>query len=68
MFLEEDESLAGEAQWIECWLVNQKVPGSIPSQGMCEGCGPGPQWEVHERQPHTDVSLLLSPSLPLSLK
>ena len=30
-------ALAGEAQWIECWPVNQRVAGSIPSQGMCLG-------------------------------
>ena len=27
-----------------------------------------PSWGAHERQPHTDGSLLYSPSLPLSLK
>ena len=36
-------ALAGAAQWIECCLENQKVAGSIPSQGTCLGCGPGPQ-------------------------
>ena len=38
--------------------LNQRVAGSIPSQGTYLGCGPGPQrgW-VCERQPHTDVSL-----------
>ena len=42
--------------------MNQRVAGSIPSQGTCLGCGPG--------QLHTDVSLSLSfsPSLPLGLK
>ena len=30
-------SLAGVAQWIECWPVNQRVSGSIPSQGTCLG-------------------------------
>ena len=55
-------ALDGVAQWIECWPVNQRVTGSIPSQGT----GPGPQWGVHERQPHIDVSPpLLLPS-PLS--
>ena len=24
-------------------LLNQRVAGSIPSQGTCLGCGPGPQ-------------------------
>ena len=42
--------------------------GSIPSQGPGGGCGPGLRYGVCERQPHIDVSLPLSPSLPLSLK
>ena len=35
-------ALAGVAQWIERWPANQEVVGSIPSQGTCLGCGPGP--------------------------
>ena len=35
--------LTGVAQWIECWPANLRVAGSIPSQGTCLGCGPGPQ-------------------------
>ena len=35
-------ALAGVPQWTECQPANQKVTGSIPSQGMCLGCGPGP--------------------------
>ena len=35
-------ALAGVAQWIERWPVNQNVPSSIPSQGTCLGCRPGP--------------------------
>ena len=35
--------------------------GSIPRQGTCLGCGPGPRWGVDERQPHVDVSLFLPP-------
>ena len=35
-------ALAGVAQWIEHGLVNQRVAGSVPSQGTCLGCGPGP--------------------------
>ena len=58
---------AGVAQWIEHRPVNQRVAGSIPSQGTCLGCGPGPQLGAREGQPHIDVSLLLfllpSPSL-----
>ena len=34
-------SLAGVAQWIECWAENQRVTSLIPSQGMCLGCRPG---------------------------
>ena len=36
-------ALAGEAQWIECQPVNQKVAGLIPSQGKLPGLQPGPQ-------------------------
>ena len=36
-------ALAGVAQWIEHWSVNQKATGSIPCQGTCLGCRPGPQ-------------------------
>ena len=36
-------ALAGVAQWIEHQPVNQRVTSSIPSQGTCLGCGPGPQ-------------------------
>ena len=49
--------LAGVAQWIEHGPANQKVTGSTASQGTGLGCGPGPRLGVHERQPHTDVSL-----------
>ena len=58
-------ALAGVAQWIQCWPVNQRVAGLIPSQGKCLVCGPGPQWGMHERQPHIDVSLpLFLPPFP----
>ena len=60
-------ALAGVAQWIECWLANQRVTGSIPSQGTCLGCRSGPQCGVCEQQPHVDVSLPLF-LLPFSLK
>ena len=36
-------ALAGVAQWIERGPVNQGVASSIPSQGTCLGCRPGPQ-------------------------
>ena len=60
--------LADVAQWIECGLVDQMVTSSIPSWGTCLGCGPGPCYWAHERQPHIDVSLSLFPSLTLPLK
>ena len=52
-------ALAGVAQWIARGLVNQRVAGSIPSQGTCLGCGPGPQLGKCEGQPHISVSLPL---------
>ena len=54
----------GVAQWVECWPVNQRVSGSIPSQGTCLGCGlrGNPLMFLS----HIDVSLPFS--LPLSLK
>ena len=36
-------ALAGVAQGIRCQPVNQRVTGSVPGQGTCLGCGPGPQ-------------------------
>ena len=36
-------ALAGVAQWIEHWPAKQRVASSIPSQGKCLGCRPGPQ-------------------------
>ena len=59
--------LAGMAQWIECWSANQRVAGSIPSQGTCLGCRQDPLWKACKRQPHTDISLPLF-SLPSSLE
>ena len=35
--------LAGVGQWIEHGPINQRVAGSIPSQGPCLGCRPDPQ-------------------------
>ena len=46
--------------------VNQKVTTSIPGQGTCLGCRFAPLG-TYERQ-LIDVSLLLSPFLPLPLK
>ena len=42
LLIENAPALAGVAQWIECWPENQRVAGSIPSQGMCLSCGPSP--------------------------
>ena len=42
-FLKMQVGPAGVAQWTEHQLANQRVTGSIPSQGTCLGCGPGPQ-------------------------
>ena len=39
---ETEEALAGVAQWTECQPVDQRVAGSIPSQGTCLGRRPGP--------------------------
>ena len=63
-------ALAGVVQWIGHQPANQRVASSIPSQGMCLGCGPGPWLRVCERQ-SVDVSLThqcFSPSLLFSLK
>ena len=35
-------ALSGVAQWIECLPVNQRIAGSIPSQGTSLGCRSGP--------------------------
>ena len=57
-------ALAGVAQWIECWPVNQRATGLIPSQGTCLGCGPGPLSRAHVRSNHMLIFLSLSFSLP----
>ena len=36
-------ALPGVAQWIEYQPAKQRVTSSIPSQGTCLGCKPGPQ-------------------------
>ena len=57
--------LAAVDQWIECWLVNQRVASLIPSQGTCLGCWPGPKFRAafqlgsYKTQSHIDVSLPL---------
>ena len=52
-------TVVGVAQWIELQTENQRVNGSIPSQGTGLGCETGPQHRVCKQQPHTDVSLPL---------
>ena len=62
-------ALAGVAQWIECWPVNQGVTGSIASHGTCLGCKPDPWLGSYVRQSHIGVSFFLCfPPFPLSLK
>ena len=46
--------------------MNQRVDGLIPGQGICLGCGLGPQWRVCDRQPYIDVFLSFSFPSPLS--
>ena len=45
--------------WLSGLSASQRVVGSIPRQGKCLGCRPGPRWGVWERQPHIDASLPL---------
>ena len=60
--------MAGVAQWIEQWPANQRVTGSIPSQGIFLGCGPDQVPSVgHARGNHTLLFLSLSFSLPFPL-
>ena len=63
-------ALAGVAQWTECGPVNQKVAGSVPSQGTCLGRRPGqvPNWG-HMRGNHILIflSLSISFSSPLNM-
>ena len=67
-------ALAGVAQWMEHLPVNERVANSIPSQGTCLGCGPGPWLGACERDlvsvslTHLCFSPSLSLSLPISLK
>ena len=61
---------AGVAQWTECQPVNQRIAGSIPSQGICLGWRSGPLHEGRARGNYTLMFLSLSFSFPspLSLK
>ena len=60
--------MAGVAQWIEHWPANQRVAGSITSQGTSLGCCQAPSRGC-ARGKHTLMFLSLSFSFPsLSLK
>ena len=55
-------ALPGVAQRTNPWPANQEVAGSIPSQGTCLDCRPGPPLVVCEAKwlmflSHIDVSL-----------
>ena len=61
-------ALAGVAQWMEHRPVHQKVTSSIPSQGTCLGCGPGPHlgrargnWPVYLSHISVSLPLFLPP-------
>ena len=57
-------ALDGIVQWIEHGPVNQRVAGSIPSQGTCLGCGPDPQLGACKRQAiYVSLPLYLPPFL-----
>ena len=59
-------TLTGVAQLAGHCPTKGNVVGSIPGQGTCLGCGPGPQLGACERQlvdiSHIDVSLPPFPS------
>ena len=58
-------ALAGVAQWIECWLVNHNVAGSIPLREHAWVSG---MWEaINPCNSHTSLFLSLSFSLPSPL-
>ena len=64
-----NSALAGIGQWIELQTANQRVAGSVPSQGTCLGGRLGAQWGgTWVATTHWCYSLSLSPSLLLSLK
>ena len=59
------KALAGMAQWIECWPANQRVIGSVPSQGTCLGCRPDQvPSKGRVRSNHTLVFLSFLPPFP----
>ena len=50
-------ALAGVTQWTGHWPAICKFEGSIPCEGTCLGCGPGPWLGLWEKQPHICISL-----------
>ena len=60
-------ALDGVAQWTEHRPANQTVTGSVPSQGICLGSGPGPQYGARKEQPQ-ERFLSLSFSFPYPLR
>ena len=56
-------TLAGVAQWIEHWLVNQGVAGSIPSRAHAWVAGQAPS-RGHMRGNHALMFLSFSFSFP----
>ena len=69
-FKKKTVTLAGVDQWVEQQPENQKVTGSgsVPSQGTCLGCGPGPQLRGMEGATNRCFSPSISASIALSLK
>ena len=59
-------ALAGVAQWIEHWLVNQRVTGSFAVRTHAWVAGQVPSWG-YVRGNHTLMFLSLSFSLPAFL-
>ena len=55
-----ERGLTGVAQWVGHCPADKKVASSIPGQGTCLGCRPGPWLQMCER-PLMDVSLLFLP-------
>ena len=55
--------LTGVAQWVGHYPASQGVTGSIPRQGTCLGCRPGP-WLGTGVQEMADRCFSLSPSFP----
>ena len=59
-------TLAGWLSWLECRLLQQKIVGSILSQGTCLGCGFNP-WLRHIWEVTKGCFSLISVFLSLSL-